>query len=74
MNGYCDGILQQVDEANAGVPSSVETMLAMRKLTIGVRPLFPLIEYACQLSIPHEVFTNAAITELQEVVVEIVSL
>ena len=74
MNEYCNGVLRQVHPVGVAEPYSVGKMLALRRLTIGVRPLFPLIEYACQLTIEQHIFTDPAIVQLHELIVDIVSL
>lgn len=45
MTDYCEAVIQQVLlQSTAGLPSSVEDLLALRRESIITKPIFALIE------------------------------
>lgn len=66
MRQFCDAVLKQVITLAADETPTVEEMLAIRRQSAGVGPLFPLYEYANNLDLPDDFFDHAAIQELQE--------
>lgn len=45
MTDYCNGSIEQVRACSSGKSPSLEEMLAMRRQSAGVSPLFALVEY-----------------------------
>lgn len=44
MTDYCYGVLSQVEVCSLGQNPSLEEVLALRRWSAGVSPLFPLVE------------------------------
>jgi hypothetical protein len=59
------------DFSKHNVPT-LEEMLAKRQLSIGVYPLYALVEYAHALRIPDYVFEHWAIKEIEQLGCDIV--
>lgn len=45
MGDYCKGTLEQVHHCSIGSQPSLDEMLALRRQSSGVSPLFALVEY-----------------------------
>lgn len=74
MTSYCAGAIQHVeDHAAHRIPGMLE-MLETRRNSIGVFPMYQLVEFAYDLEIPDEVFFHPAIQELENLGAEFVML
>ncbi|KAL5042244.1 hypothetical protein BDW71DRAFT_200728 [Aspergillus fruticulosus] len=72
MRDFCLGSLAQVRNTSLRMCPSVEDMLALRRQSAGVMPIYALIEYAHHLDIPDAVFECASIKEIQRIGVDLV--
>ncbi|KAL2844769.1 terpene synthase metal binding domain protein [Aspergillus pseudoustus] len=72
MHDYCMGSLAQVQNASRKKFPSIEEMLALRRQSAGVAPLFALVEYAHKLDIPDFVFETKSIREIERIGVDFV--
>ncbi|KAL3464020.1 terpene synthase metal binding domain protein [Aspergillus heterothallicus] len=72
MHDYCMGSLAQVQNASKKSFPSIEEMLALRRQSAGVAPLFALVEYAHKLNIPDTVFKSKSIQEIERIGVDFV--
>ncbi|KAL4986825.1 terpene synthase metal binding domain protein [Aspergillus falconensis] len=72
MRDFCLGSLAQVRNTSLKMCPSVEDMLALRRQSAGVMPIYALIEYAHHLDIPDAVFECASIKEIQRIGVDLV--
>jgi len=75
MQRYCAGIVSQVSNErgpNRTVSISLEDQLLNRRDTIGVEPLFPLIEHALKLNLPNDVLANNSIRECERIVIDLI--
>ncbi|KAI0520880.1 isoprenoid synthase domain-containing protein [Xylaria bambusicola] len=71
MTDYCAGLVVQVEDVSERrPPSTPEELLKARQLSIGVTPLFALIEYAHGIELPDYVFEHAVIQEFVELGIE----
>ncbi|TLD13608.1 uncharacterized protein PgNI_02933 [Pyricularia grisea] len=65
MELYALGVAQHVEDfTESGLPSPQE-MLETRRLSVGVAPLYHLVEYAHSIRLPDEVFEDPAIQTLE---------
>lgn len=65
MELYALGVAQHVqDFTESGLPCPQE-MLETRRLSVGVAPLYHLVEYAHSIRLPDEVFEDPAIQTLE---------
>lgn len=46
MRDYCNGAIEQVHSCSRGEYPTLDEMLALRRQSAGVSPLFALVEYA----------------------------
>ncbi|KAJ5247787.1 terpene cyclase [Penicillium chermesinum] len=74
MADYSHGVISQVEVCSSGENVSLEEVLALRRHSAGVSPLFPLIEYAHRLRIPDQVFECPSIKEIERVGIDFVVL
>ncbi|KAH8164929.1 hypothetical protein CIB48_g3318 [Xylaria polymorpha] len=65
MTDYCEGALQHVEDHVADRIPDIAEMLETRRKSIGVFPMYPLIEFAYDLAIPDEVFSHPTIQALE---------
>jgi hypothetical protein len=72
MSDYCAGVLLHVEDACNHQILTPEDMLARRQLSAGVSPIFPLVEYACELRLPNQILEHEIIKELEQVVTDFV--
>jgi hypothetical protein len=88
MKDYCQGSIEQVQHQFYGTLPMVHEMLAMRRHSAGVAPLFALAEYvnmslllcwilihcryALKLNLADEVFANKSIKEIERIGVDLV--
>ncbi|KAF2996745.1 terpene cyclase [Neopestalotiopsis sp. 37M] len=72
MSDYCAGVLLHVEDACNHQVLTPEDMLARRQLSAGVSPIFPLVEYACELRLPDHILEHEIIKELEQVVTDFV--
>ncbi|KAK5624996.1 hypothetical protein RRF57_000712 [Xylaria bambusicola] len=71
MTDYCAGLVVQVEDVSEHrPPSTPEELLKARQLSIGVTPLFALIEYAHGIQLPDYVFEHPVIQEFVELGIE----
>ncbi|RAL02054.1 terpene synthase family protein [Aspergillus ibericus CBS 121593] len=71
MNEYCTGCMDQVRSCSKGELPSLERMLALRRQSAGVSPLFALVEYAHKLDIPDFVFECKSIQEIERIGIDL---
>ncbi|GFF32970.1 presilphiperfolan-8-beta-ol synthase [Aspergillus udagawae] len=74
MGEYCKGSIEQVHMCSTGRYPSLDEMLALRRQSAGVAPLFALVEYAHKLDIPDHVFECRSIKEIERIGVDLVLL
>ncbi|KAJ2982870.1 hypothetical protein NUW58_g6353 [Xylaria curta] len=74
MSSYCDGALQHVEDYVADRIPAISEMLETRRVSIGVFPMYPLIEFAYNLNIPEEVFLHPTVQTLENLGAEFVML
>ncbi|KAI0460034.1 terpene synthase metal binding domain-containing protein [Xylaria acuta] len=74
MTSYCAGALQHVEDHAAARIPTIPEMLETRRMSIGVFPMYPLIEFAYDLNIPEEVFQHPTIQVLENLGAEFVML
>lgn len=74
MTDYCEGALQHVEDHVADRIPDIAEMLETRRKSIGVFPMYPLIEFAYDLAIPDEVFSHPTIQALENLGAEFVML
>ncbi|RLL97391.1 hypothetical protein CFD26_105000 [Aspergillus turcosus] len=74
MGDYCKGSIEQVRTCSMGRYPSLDEMLALRRQSAGVAPLFALVEYAHKLDIPDHVFECRSIKEIERIGVDLVLL
>ena len=49
MTDYCNGVLEHVNQGSQKQTPTIEEMLATRRRSIGVTPLYAFVEYAASL-------------------------
>lgn len=74
MEAYCAGALQHVEDFAADRMPTVSEMLLTRRMSIGVFPMYQLIEFACGLRLPDEVFLHPTVQRLEILGAEFVML
>jgi hypothetical protein len=74
MTSYCAGALQHVEDHAAARIPAISEMLETRRMSIGVFPMYPLIEFAYDLDLPDEVFLHPTIKALENLGAEFVML
>jgi terpene synthase-like protein len=74
MSDYTLGVAEHVSTYTAARAPYLEAMLHTRQLSVGVAPLYHLVEYAHSLEIPDFVFLNPAVQALERLGAEFVIL
>ncbi|KAF7588364.1 hypothetical protein BBP40_005793 [Aspergillus hancockii] len=74
MRDYCNGAIEQVHSCSKGKHPTPNEMLAFRRQSAGVSPLFALVEYAHKLNIPDSVFETRSIKEIERIRIDLVLL
>ncbi|KAI0156091.1 terpene synthase metal binding domain-containing protein [Pestalotiopsis sp. NC0098] len=74
MTSYCAGVFQHVEDHTSDRTPSIADMLETRRQSIGVFPMYPLIEFAYNLDLPDQVFLDPAIQALENLGAEFVML
>jgi len=74
MFNYCVGTLVQVFQAQFARIAGFEEVLAQRRHSVCVTPLFALIELGHQINLPDEAFDNVHLRRLEQLGVEIILL
>lgn len=74
MHLYTTGVAEHVSAFTGTHVPSIDTMLHTRQLSVGVAPLYHLVEYAHSLVLPDEVFENPVIQTLERLGAELVIL
>jgi len=72
---YATGLVEQVHSESGPERTTnvtIDEMLNTRRRTIGVEPIFPLLENARRLDLPDAVFEHWTIRELQRIVIDLV--
>lgn len=73
MQAYLEGVVDQVYAGETHAQSQTpEEYLDYRRRSVGVRPMFPLIEYCYNLDLPEDVFSHKVICELEDMAVDLV--
>ncbi|KAF2211343.1 hypothetical protein CERZMDRAFT_43531 [Cercospora zeae-maydis SCOH1-5] len=70
LHDFCDAVLDQVGNCSTNRLPTVEEILATRRQSAGVAPLFPLFEFANSLVIPDSFFEAPATIELQDLAMD----
>jgi hypothetical protein len=74
MKHYCAGCLQHVEDYSADRTPTIQEMLETRRMSIGVYPMYPLVEFAYGLDIPEYVFSDPSLQTLESLGAEFVML
>lgn len=74
MESYCAGALQHVDDHTAKRTPTIEEMMDTRRKSIGVFPMYPLIQFAFGLDLPDEILLHPTIQSLENLGAEFVML
>lgn len=74
MESYCIGVLQHVEKFAVNQIPTVSEILETRRQSIGMSPLYQLVEFACGLEIPDTVFSHPTIQTLEDLAAELVAL
>lgn len=74
MGLYATGVAEHVDTFTSHRIPSLQDMLETRRLSVGVAPLYHLVEYAHSLRMPDEVFEDPVIQTLERLGAEFVIL
>ncbi|KAI1811307.1 terpene synthase metal binding domain-containing protein [Poronia punctata] len=74
MESYCAGALKHVQDHVTDKVVSVEEMIETRRMSIGVFPMYPLVEFAYSLNLPDEVFEHPIVRTLEDLGAEFVML
>jgi hypothetical protein len=74
MKHYCAGCLQHVEDYSAERTPTIQEMLDTRRMSIGVYPMYPLVEFAYGLDIPEYVFSDPNLQMLENLGAEFVML
>ncbi|CAI6332731.1 unnamed protein product [Periconia digitata] len=74
MRHYTLGVADHVEHFTSNHTPSLEEMLQTRQLSVGVVPLYHLIEYAHDLQLPDEVFEDPVIQTLERLGADFVIL
>ncbi|KAK1984687.1 terpene synthase metal binding domain-containing protein [Colletotrichum cereale] len=65
MELYAEGVARHIETFTSHRHPSLQDMLQTRRLSVGVAPLYHLVEYAHSLQVPDEVFEDPAIQALE---------
>ncbi|KAK1590316.1 terpene synthase metal binding domain-containing protein [Colletotrichum navitas] len=74
MELYAEGVARHVQTFTSHRLPSLQDMLQTRRLSVGVAPLYHLIEYTHSLQIPDDVFEDPAIQALERLGADLVIL
>lgn len=74
MQHYTLGVAQHVGHFTANHIPSLKEMLSTRQLSVGVAPLYHLVEYAHEIVLPDEVFEHPVIQALERLGADFVIL
>ncbi|KAB8236095.1 terpene synthase family protein [Aspergillus alliaceus] len=74
MRDYCSGAIEQVHNCSRDEYPTLDEMLALRRRSSGVLPLFALVEYAHKLDIPDSVFKTRSVQEIERIGIDLVLL
>ncbi|KAK8023454.1 terpene synthase [Apiospora marii] len=74
MKSYSTGCLQHVADFTADQTPTILEMVKTRRMSIGVFPMYPLIEFAYDLNLPDEVFLDPTVQKLENLGAEFVML
>lgn len=74
MELYTLGVAQHVETFTSNGIPSLQDMLQTRQLSVGVAPLYHLVEYAHSLRVPDEVFEEPVIQTLERLGADFVIL
>lgn len=74
MRQYSSGTLAQVRQAQSGRAATFEQVLAQRRQSVCVTPLFVLVEFGQNIDLPDDAFENAYVRRLEMLGVEITLL
>ncbi|KAK2600054.1 hypothetical protein QQS21_005218 [Conoideocrella luteorostrata] len=72
MEAYCSGVLRHVSSHGAHQSPSLEEMIENRRGSIGAAPLYHLVEYCHNISLPDYIFQDPTIQELEVLGMDIV--
>lgn len=74
MQHYTSGVAEHVEHFTTNHIPSLQEMLQTRQLSVGVAPLYHLVEYAHELQLPDEVFEHPVIQALERLGADFVIL
>ena len=74
MESYCAGALKHVQDHATDKVLSEQEMVDTRRMSIGVFPMYPLIEFAYDLRLPDEVFEDPTVRTLEDLGAEFVMM
>ena len=74
MQHYTLGVAHHVGHFTANYIPSLKEMLSTRQLSVGVAPLYHLVEYAHEIVLPDEVFEHPVIQALERLGADFVIL
>ncbi|KAI3339675.1 terpene synthase metal binding domain-containing protein [Ustulina deusta] len=74
MESYCAGALKHIQDHALDKVLSVQEMVDTRRMSIGVFPMYPLIEFAYGLNLPDGVFEHPTVRTLEDLGAEFVMM
>lgn len=74
MQQYTIGVANHVEHFTSNHTPTLQEMLQTRRLSVGVAPIYALIEYAYSLQIPDEIFEHPIIRTLEHLGADFVIL
>lgn len=74
MNKYCTGALTHVSDYALNQEPTLADMVQSRRDSGGVSPIYHLVEYAHDLSVPDEVFQSHLVLELEVLGIDLVTM
>jgi hypothetical protein len=72
MQDYCHGALQQVQYCSTGTSRDLEDLLAVRRSSVAVLPLYSLVEFGHRLDVPKQVFEHASIRRIRALALDVI--
>jgi hypothetical protein len=72
LQDYCHGALQQVRDCSTSTSRDLEDLLAVRRSSISVLPLYALVEFGHQLDLPERLFEHASIQQIRALGLDII--
>jgi hypothetical protein len=72
MQDYCRGALQQVRDCSTGTSRDLEDLLAVRRRSVAVLPLYSLVEFAHRLDVPKQVFEHDSIQRIRALALDVI--